>query len=375
MLLAQSIASASALAASSVPFAARHNSSSHPFTSSRPAQPRQAATGLLQPSSTKRQLIAISTLLSLSVPRGSLVCMAAQAGSHNLLIVGPGVLGSYMGTLWKHEFPDSTVTAQTNTETNHERLSKMGLTPITRDAQPQDTKFPYVLFAAPPSGCENYPAAVKAATEQWDGTGSFVFTSSMSVCATEDGSTVTETCPLVPPGKSPSTDKLLGAEQAALSAQGNVLRLVGLYHAQRGPHTFFIKQGEVARYGGYVVNMLHYEDAARMALAILKGDGCSDGSRWQGQVFVGCDNNPLTFQEMVDACFESGQFTGSVKFTGMPNNGGGKGKQVDNGYSRQQLGGWQPKYPSFKQFFMDGGKDYYNTSGLFVAPVGAPHQR
>lgn len=33
-------------------------------------------------------------------------------------------------------------------------------------------------------------------------------------------------------------------------------------------------QGEVARYGGYVVNMLHYEDAARLAFAILKGDGC-----------------------------------------------------------------------------------------------------
>jgi hypothetical protein len=36
--------------------------------------------------------------------------------------------------------------------------------------------------------------------------------------------------------------RLLGAEGAALSAGGNVLRLVGLYHAGRGPHTFFIKQ-------------------------------------------------------------------------------------------------------------------------------------
>jgi hypothetical membrane protein len=36
--------------------------------------------------------------------------------------------------------------------------------------------------------------------------------------------------------------RLLGAESAALSAGGNVLRLVGLYHAGRGPHTFFIKQ-------------------------------------------------------------------------------------------------------------------------------------
>lgn len=48
---------------------------------------------------------------------------------------------------------------------------------------------------------------VAAATKQWDGTGSFVFTSSMSVCATEDGSSVDENCPLVPQGKSPSTDR------------------------------------------------------------------------------------------------------------------------------------------------------------------------
>jgi hypothetical membrane protein len=39
--------------------------------------------------------------------------------------------------------------------------------------------------------------------------------------------------------------RLLGAEGAALAAGGNVLRLVGLYHAGRGPHTFFIKQASV----------------------------------------------------------------------------------------------------------------------------------
>jgi hypothetical protein len=46
-------------------------------------------------------------------------------------------------------------------------------------------------------------AQVRAATQQWDGSGSFVFTSSMSVCATEDGSEVSENCPLVPQGKAP----------------------------------------------------------------------------------------------------------------------------------------------------------------------------
>jgi hypothetical protein len=169
------------------------------------------------------------------------------------------------------------------------RLRKMGLEPVIRDAAPAGKQYPYVLFAAPPSGSEDYPAAVsrpthslhqpcllsihsqqwlatcigrlnssmvgvcisgvrhaasvegeqltavhlphqcsahaadawlltgacvspvsrcavpqvRAATQQWDGSGSFVFTSSMSVCATEDGSEVSENCPLVPQGKAP----------------------------------------------------------------------------------------------------------------------------------------------------------------------------
>lgn len=65
------------------------------------------------------------------------------------------------------------------------------------------------------------PPQVKAALALWDGTGSFVFTSSMSVCAVDDGGRVTdEQCPLVPMGAGPSTDRLLGAEQAVLQVGG-----------------------------------------------------------------------------------------------------------------------------------------------------------
>jgi nucleoside-diphosphate-sugar epimerase len=245
----------------------------------------------------------------------------------------------------------------------------LGLTPRTRD-QADGRRFPYVLFAAPPSGSDDYPAEVAAAARMWDGSGSMVFTSSMSVCAAEDGSEVSdENCPLVPEGKSPSTDRLLVAEQATLAAGGNVVRLVGLYHAQRGPHTFFIRQGEVARYGGYVVNMLHYEDAAGLAVAVLRGDGASaaQGGRWKEHIFVGTDGHPLTFQEMVDACFASGVFSGSVKFTAPePPAGSGRGKRVKNDLTRKLLNDWTPKYSSFAGFFQETkGKDFYTTSGLF----------
>lgn len=58
---------------------------------------------------------------------------------------------------------------------------------------------------------------VKAALSHWDGTGNFVFTSSLSVCSVDDGGSVTDdNCPTLPMGAGPSTDRLLAAEQAVL---------------------------------------------------------------------------------------------------------------------------------------------------------------
>lgn len=36
----------------------------------------------------------------------------------------------------------------------------------------------------------------------------------------------------------------------------------------RGAHTFFLRQGQVSRWGGYTVNLIHYEDAARLCVAV-----------------------------------------------------------------------------------------------------------
>ena len=41
----------------------------------------------------------------------------------SLLIVGPGVLGSLIGSLWLREHPGATVIGQTNTEANHDRCN------------------------------------------------------------------------------------------------------------------------------------------------------------------------------------------------------------------------------------------------------------
>lgn len=147
-----------------------------------------------------------------------------------------------------------------------------------------------------------------------------------------------------------------------------MVRLVGLYHKLRGAHTFFLKQGEVPRWGGYTVNLIHYEDAARLCAAVLKGQGSQEGQGYTGKIFLGCDNAPVTFQAMMEGIAASGVMPGTVKFTGPE--GGVKGKKANNDATRKQLQ-WQPKYNSIEEFFKAGGEDWYSVND--GAPVGAPH--
>ena len=45
----------------------------------------------------------------------------ALPSSYDLLVVGPGVLGSYAGILWQQQHPSAKVTGQTNSVNNHDR--------------------------------------------------------------------------------------------------------------------------------------------------------------------------------------------------------------------------------------------------------------
>lgn len=307
------------------------------------------------------------------------VMAQASASPSNLLIVGPGVLGSYAGKLWIDDEGPGSVVGQTNTTTNHPRLTALGIHPRTKQsASSQDTTFPNVLFAAPPSGSENYPQEVTNAIKYWDGTGSFVFTSSAAVYSVDDGSPANEDTPLVPRGNE-RTDKLLLAEQAVLDAGGCVVRLVGLYHRTRGAHTFFLKQGKVDRWGGYLVNLIHYEDAASMCHAVLTGQGAGNNrssnvdvitsnNKHRSRVFIGCDGHPITFEDMIKAVEKSGELPGSCTFTGAPG-GPSKGKKMSNEKSRKALGGWEPKYGSFEEFMVNhGGRDWYYENSLSMIP-------
>lgn len=298
-----------------------------------------------------------------------------SGSQQELLIVGPGVLGSYLGTLWNDEFGDGLVFGQTKTETNHEKLKILGINPMCKSPSLTNNsrRFANVVYCAPPSGSENYVEDIQTALDSsWDGTGNFVFTSSAGVYNVDDGSACDETAPVIPLGREKRTDALLMAEQAVLDAGGCVVRLVGLYHRNRGPHTFFLKQGQVPRWGGAYVNLIHYEDAARLVFAVASGKGSNDSEgRYRSRVFLGCDGVPVTFSEMMQSIEASGQMPGKVTFTG--EEGSSKGKRMNNNLTRQQLG-WEPVYGAGIQgFFAHGGNDWYSKNSSLV-PGAMPHQ-
>lgn len=87
----------------------------------------------VRPAAARRTLLAAAGAAAGATPgapvRATMAAAMAQdthdsaPGPHDLLIVGPGVLGSYAGVLWREAFPGATVTAQTNTEAAHDRCA------------------------------------------------------------------------------------------------------------------------------------------------------------------------------------------------------------------------------------------------------------
>jgi hypothetical protein len=64
--------------------------------------------------------------------------------------------------------------------------------------------------------------------------------------------------------------RMLSAEEAVLVREGSVVRLAGLYHEKRGPHTFWLQNGTIQGSPDVCINMLHYEDAAVVSIAALE---------------------------------------------------------------------------------------------------------
>ncbi|GER50127.1 hypothetical protein STAS_27415 [Striga asiatica] len=221
-----------------------------------------------------------------------------KVGADDLLIVGPGVLGRIMAEKWRKEHPGCQIYGQTLTTGHHDELIKMGISPFLKGGIQVASKFSQVIFCAPPYGTADYPA-----TLSWNGEGSFLFTSSSAPYDCNDNGDCDEDTPVVPIGRSPRTDNLLKAEKVVLEVGGCV-------------------------------------DAASLSIAILK-------KNLRSRIFLGCDNHPISRQELMDLVNKSGKY--SKKFEAFTGTSDPLGKKLNNSKTRAELG-WEPKYPSFAQF-------------------------
>lgn len=134
---------------------------------------RSSATGRMRCGSTPaKQHVALQRVLT-----KALACWACSPRTNRCRQPGGDLPGTFLEL-------DSLLPAAARAR----RLQALGITPRTKDAAPGGGAFPFVLFAAPPSGSEDYLGEIKAALGLWDGTGAFVFTSSAGVYTVEDGS-------------------------------------------------------------------------------------------------------------------------------------------------------------------------------------------
>ncbi|XP_031247858.1 uncharacterized protein LOC116105586 isoform X2 [Pistacia vera] len=207
-------------------------------------------------------------------------------GENDLLIVGPGVLGRLVADKWRQEHPGCQIYGQTVTADHHDELIEMGINPSLKGTEVTQ-KFPYVIFCAPPSRTSDYPGDVRLAASSWNGEGSFLFTSSSAPYDCFDNGSCDEDSPVVPIGRSPRTDVLLKAEKVVLEFGGCVVRLAGLYKEDRGAHVYWLQKQTVEVRPDHILNLIHYEDAASLSVAILK-------KKFRGRIFLGCDNHPLS---------------------------------------------------------------------------------
>lgn len=288
----------------------------------------------------------------------------SSATTDGIAVVGCGVLGTSLcrQLLDNSNFDSRKVTGITKTTSKHEQIrSAVGGAAATADGDERlqllsandvasDAKFKDVVFCAPPSGFDDYPAAVREAIDRyWDKDlgGCFVFTSSGGIYGQgSDGETVTETSPTADPETNPRTAKLVGAETACRDGGGCVLRLAGLYTLERGAHNYWLESGkDIQGRPDGIINLLHYDDAASACMAAIEaGPGVV-----AAKTFLISDSHPTTRLGICESAIKAAKYADKeippiVGGDDMP-----RGKIYDGSWSDATLN-WKPKYESFDKF-------------------------
>lgn len=306
-------------------------------------------------------MLAFSTAAPLSLRRPPRLCAAAlqlrrprfatRASAAPLLVVGAGVLGRHVGAQWLAAHPGTRVVAETRTDRTHAELAAEGMEPAL--AGEGGAVFKRVVFCAPPSGSKDYVADVVAAAGRVAEGGVFVFTSSGGVYKQKEGDApLTEDSEV--DAESERAGRLFKAETAALTRpEGRVVRLSGLYSLERGAHSFYLRASSEGKTlsgrGGSFVNLVHYEDAARMVVAVLERG--SRGGPDARRVFLAADCSPVMRSEIAEEALAHPAYAGG-RMPEFEETGPLVVKTYNNSASREELG-WQPVWDNFAVFLKE----------------------
>ncbi len=177
----------------------------------------------------------------------------------------------------------------------------------------------------------------------------YVYTSSTSVYAQADGSSVKETSPTEP--KSPTSQLLVEAEKVVLEASqhgfpGVVLRVAGIYGPDRGHlfHKFCRNEARIDGDGLRIINMIHRTDVVGCVISALK-------SGRAGEVYNTVDDEPVTqttfYRWLAETLGKAMPPHASEEETATRKRGE-TSKKVQNRRLKAELG-YQFKFPTFRQ--------------------------
>lgn len=267
-----------------------------------------------------------------------------SAGSDDLLIVGAGMLGRFIAAEWQKLHPNAKIIGETRTETHHEELSKIGISPALANSTEEVP--PQMAFCAPPSGATDYPEAVREAFARAAPETRVVFTSSGSVHGTAEF--ITEATPTGDDGRA---GVLAAAERNTTDhPNGLVVRLSGLYTLDRGAHSYWLKTGVVKAPAEGTLNLIHYADAAHaVVLAILaKRDNVYS---WPKRTLLAAARKYVTRKQCCEVALRHPIFS-EMPMPEFPSTEQPTSRSYDNEWTRTVLG-WSPKWESFEQFILE----------------------
>jgi nucleoside-diphosphate-sugar epimerase len=279
-----------------------------------------------------------------------------------VLIVGCGYVGLPLGAeliRLGHE-----VSGLRRNPAAQNELKTAGIQPLIGDVTkpgeleklPHDFDWVVNCIATSGGGAENYRRTYFEGTKnivEWL-SGSppkkFLYTSSTSVYAQNDGSQIRESSPTEPTAETSKilleTEKLLIAAALRKKIPAMILRVAGIYGPDRGYafKQFLKNEARIEGDGARFLNMIHRDDVIGCIIATLKNGRA-------GEIYNAVDDEPVTqinFFQWLAGSIGKYPPPSEPESSGENRKRGATNKRVSNRKLKMELG-YQFKYPNFRK--------------------------